>query len=45
MIPVNIVSTPVTAGAPPIRREISIDTAAVADLGASDRMAKAGSGH
>ena len=37
IIPVMIVSVAVTAGAPPIMRDISIDTAAVADFGASDR--------
>jgi len=38
MIPVRIVSTAVTAGIPPMMRAISIDTAAVADFGASERM-------
>src|SRR6266851_960157 len=41
MMPVRIVSVAVTAGAPPIKRDISMDTAAVADLGASDRTVDA----
>src|SRR4029077_5699887 len=41
MMPVMIVSVAVTAGAPPIRRDISIDTAAVADLGARDKTVDA----